>query len=327
MKANGASGLANLALEFVRVTEVGAIAAAKWTGMGDKLAADKAAVDAMRDYFNTIDFRGVIVIGEGAKDESHELYIGEELGKGGGELCEIAVDPLECTDSVASGRPNAMSVIATGPEGTLYHAADSYMEKIAVGREAASVIDLDATVKENIARVAKALQRDVSEITVAILDRSRHEQLIAEVRDAGARVQLFSDGDVAMAIATCLRESPVDMLLGTGGSAEAVLAAAALKCLGGEMLCRWAPKDDKHIARLHKAGIKDFTTIFCVEDLAKGKNVSFTATGVLGGPLLDGVRIRSNRIITHSVVMSSNPPTVRFINTTHITSEHNSNPI
>ncbi len=316
---NSSSHFTNLALEFVRVTEVGAIAASRWIGKGDGKAADQAAVDAMREYFNKIDFRGRIVIGEGAKDESAELYIGEELGSGSGPFFDIAVDPLECTDSVAFGRSNAISVIATGPEGSLYQAADSYMDKIAVGPQARDVIDLDAPPRDNVQKVGIALGKGVSEVTVAIIDRDRSKALIDEVRSAGARVQLFTDGDVAMAIATCMLSSPVDILMGGGGSAEAVLAAAALRCLGGEIICRWKPKDEKHVARLAKAGITDFSRIFRAEDLAKGKDVSFTATGVMSGPLTKGVVVKSDQILTHSVVMSSNPRMVRFIKTRHLT--------
>ncbi len=317
--AQAAPSSSSLALEFVRVTELAAIAAAKWIGKGEAKLADKAAVDAMRKQFNTIDFRGEIVIGEGAKDESHELYIGEKLGTGkGGLVRDIAVDPLECTDSVANGRPNALTVIATGPEGSLYHAADSYMEKIAVGRAASEVIDIDAPVADNIRKVAKALGKDVSEITVAILDRERHEKLIADVRAAGARVQLFSDGDVATAIATCFRDDPIDILMGIGGSSEAVLAAAALRCLRGEILCRWKPKDDKHKKRLHDAGITDFSTILRAQDLARGDDVSFTATGVVTGPLVEGVTVIHEAVTTHSVVMSTAPRAIRFIKTRHI---------
>jgi len=312
------SSFNNLALEFVRVTEVAAIAAAKWIGKGDGKAADKAAVDAMRKQFNTIDFSGVIVIGEGAKDESAELYVGEKVGKGSGPMYDIAVDPLECTDSVANGRTNALAVIATGPKGSLYHAADSYMDKIAVGPAAARVIDLDASPAENIRKTAKALGKDVSEITVAILDRERHNELILDVRKAGARVYLFSDGDVAMAIACCMPESPIDMLVNVGGSAESVLAAAALRCLGGEILCRWQPKDQKHIDRLHKEGVTNFRKVFDSNDLAKGKDVSFTATGVMSGPLADGVVFATDHITTHSVVMSSNPHSIRFITAKHM---------
>ncbi len=312
------SVFANVALEFVRVTEVGAIAAARWIGKGDGKAADQASVDAMREYFNTIDFRGEIVIGEGAKDEAAELYVGEKLGTGNGPLIEIAIDPLECTDSVANGRPNAISVIATGPEGSLYRAADSYMEKLAVGRAAASVIDLDASVKDNIAKVAKALGKDISEVTVAILDRERHEGLIAEVRATNARVQLFTDGDVAMAIAACLRDSPIDILMGIGGSAEAVISAAALRTLNGEILCRWKPKDEKHVKRLNDAGVTDFSQILRTEDLARGNDISFIATGVITGPLVEGVTFIPEAITTHSIIMSTDPKTVRFIKTRHI---------
>ena len=318
MAEKNGSAFANLALEFVRVTEVAAIATAKWIGKGDGKAADQASVDAMRTYFNAIDFNGIIVIGEGAKDEAAELYIGEKLGKGSGPLCEIAVDPLECTDSVAHGRSNALSVIATGPEGSLYRAADSYMEKIAVGPLAAEVVDLDASVQDNIRNSAKALDKDVSEITVAVLERERHDKLVSEVRAAGARVLLFTDGDVAMAIATCKGSSPVDILMGVGGSAEAVLTAAAMRCLGGEILCRWKPKDEKHIARLNAAGVTDFSPVFSSTDLARGDNVSFTATGVMTGPLVKGVTVGAQYTNTHSIVMSSNPRTVRYISTRHI---------
>lgn len=308
----------NVALEFVRVTEVGAIAAARWIGKGDGKAADQASVDAMREYFNTIDFRGEIVIGEGAKDEAAELYVGEKLGSGNGPLVEIAIDPLECTDSVANGRPNAISVIAAGPEGSLYRAADSYMEKLAVGRAASHVIDLDAPVSDNVRNVAKALGKEVGEVTVAILDRDRHQQMISEVRATGARVQLFTDGDVAMAIATCLRDSPIDILMGTGGSAEAVISAAALRALNGEILCRWKPKDEKHVKRLNDAGVTDFTKILRAIDLARGDDVSFIATGVITGPLAEGVTFIPEAITTHSIVMTTDPKTIRFIKTRHI---------
>ena len=317
---NGSGSLfTNVALEFVRVTEVGAIAAARWIGRGDGKAADQAAVDAMRGYFNTIDFNGVVVIGEGAKDEAAELSIGEKLGRGTGPIFEIAIDPLECTDSVAYGRSNAISVIATGPEGSLYRAADSYMEKIAVGPDAASVIDIDSTPAENVRKVARALGKEVSELTVAILERPRHEELIAEVRATGARVQLFADGDIAMAIATCKGSSAVDMLMGVGGSAEAVISAVALRCLGGELIARWKPKDEMHVERLRKAGVTDFSTIFKAHDLARGKDLSFTATGVMNGPLVEGVTVGAAYTNTHSVVMTSNPRTTRYINTRHLT--------
>ena len=319
MAAPNGERLEYLSLEFVRVTELAAIAAAQWVGKGDSHAADRDAVDAMRKAFNEIDFSGEIVIGEGAKDEAAELYVGEKVGRNGGPLVDIAVDPLECTDSVAYGRPNAIAVIATGPKGTLYRAADSYMDKIAVGPGAAPVIDLDASVKDNIEKTAKALGKDVREITVSMLDRDRHKDLINEVRATGARIRLFTDGDVAMAIATCLHGSSVDMLMGRGGSAEAVLAAAGLKTLGGELLCRWKPKDEKHVKRLNEAGVSNFDQIFRVADLVKGENITFTATGVLGGPLVTGVHFTPTYTLTHSIVISSNPRRIRFLKTRHLT--------
>ncbi len=306
-----------LALEFVRVTEYAAIEAAKWIGKGDGKAADKAAVDAMRKALNEINFSGEIVIGEGAKDESHELYVGERLGQGKEPEVDIAVDPLECTDSVAFGRTNAITVIATGPKGTLYKAADSYMEKLAVPPEAKNVIDLEAPIKDTIQKVARALGKDIEEITVALLDRERHENIKKEIREAGARLQLFSDGDVAMAIATCLPESPVDILMGIGGSSEAVLAAAAMRALGGELLVRWKPKDEKHIARLNAAGITKFDDIMKAKDLAKDDDLTFTATGVLTGPLANGVVLKNNNLTTHTLVISSKSKTMRFIETRH----------
>lgn len=241
LKKNG-SALSNLALEFVSVTELASVAAARWIGKGDGKAADGAAVDAMRIRFNKIDFCGEVVIGEGAKDEAPELFVGEKLGCSGEPMLDIAVDPLECTASVAFGRPNAMSVIAAGPAGSLYGAADSYMEKIAVGEAARAVINIDAPPRENILNVAKALGKNVEEITVAVLDRPRHEELVAQIREAGARVRLFTDGDIAMAIAACMPESPVDILMGVGGSTEAVLAAAALKCVAEKCCAVGSPK-------------------------------------------------------------------------------------
>lgn len=312
------STFANLALEFVAATEQAAIASAQWIGKGDGKAADKAAVDAIRKRFNQIDFCGQIVISEGKKDKSFELPMGEIVGSGKQPMVDIAVDPLECTDSVAFGRPNAIAVIAAGPQDSLYHAIDSYMEKICAGPLASQVIDLDAPVKDNLQKAAQALQKDISEITVAVLDRPRHENLIQEIRKAGSRVQLFTDGDVAMAIATCLPDSPIDLMMGIGGSTEAVLAAAALKCLGGEMFCRWQPPNDEHIQRLHDFGVTDFKKNFSVAELAQSQDVTFTATGVISGPLLKGVVIGPEKIITHSVIMSSLPRVIRFIEAHHL---------
>lgn len=306
----------NLALEFVRVTEAAAFAASKWVGKGDKHAADGAAVDAMRALLNDISFSGTIVIGEGQKDEAPELYTGEKVGKGGAPHLDVAVDPLECTDSVAYGRYNAMSVISAGAKDSLLSAPDTYVEKLAAGPGAGDVIDLDAPVKDTIKKVAKALGKDVGEITVVILDRDRHKELIDDVRKVGARVRLITDGDVAGGIAPCIPDSGIDILMGIGASAEAVLAATAIKAMGGEILCRFKPKDEKH-AKLIASHGHTTKRIFNANDLAKGKDLMFTATGVIDGPLLQGVRILRDTAITHSMVVRGGSRTVRYITTHH----------
>ena len=311
----------NLALEFVRVTEAAAIAAAEWVGKGDKNAADGAAVDEMRSRFNQIDFSGRVVIGEGEKDEAPKLYTGEVVGKGKNPVMDLAIDPLECTDSVAWGRYNAIAVIAAGAKGSLLHAPDTYMEKLAVGPKAAKVIDLDASVKVNLQKISKALGKKISEITVVVLDRPRHEKLIKDIRKAGARVRLITDGDVAAAVATCFPDSGIDVLMGTGGSTEGVLAAVPMKIFGGEILIRFKPRSDKDLEdikkHLKKAGIGNVNKIFRAEDLAKGKQLTFTATGVIDGPLLSGVNFKSDKIITHSMVVRGQSGTVRYITTHH----------
>lgn len=296
----------NLALEFVRVTEAAAIAAAAWIGKGDKHAADAAAVNEMRARFNQLDFRGRVVIGEGEKDKAPKLYTGEIVGQGKKPLMDLAVDPLECTDSVAWGRYNAISVIVAGFQGSLLHAPDTYMEKIAVGPAAAKVIDLEAPVKINLRKIAKALGKTVGEVIAVVLDRPRHEKLIKEIRAAGARVRLITDGDVAAAIATCLPESGIDVLMGIGGSTEAVLAAAPIKIFNGQILCRFALRHKKNQEKIFKA-----------EDLAKGKELTFTATGVIEGPLLAGVQFKKDRIVTQSIVIRGISGTVRYITTHH----------
>jgi fructose-1,6-bisphosphatase II len=306
----------NLALEFVRVTEAAAIAAAQWIGRGDAMAADGAAVDAMRDRFNDIDFSGRVVIGEGSKDEAPELYTGEKVGKGGKPILDLAVDPLECTDSVAYGRANAMCVASSGPHGSLFSGPDTYMWKIAVGPKARKAIDLDASVATNLKKIASALGKNVSDITVIVLDRDRHVSLIAEIRKAGAKVRLITDGDVAAALATCIPGSGIDVLMGIGGSTEAVLAAVAIKILGGEILCRFKPKDDHHKGLLRKHSLND-KKVYCAEDLAKGKDLTFTATGVIDGPLLEGVKYANGEIITHSLVIRGQTETMRYITTHH----------
>lgn len=306
----------NLALEFVRVTEAAAIASAKWIGKGDKNAADQAAVDAMRTRFNMVDFSGTIVIGEGSKDEAPELYTGEKVGTGKGPELDIAVDPLECTDSVAYGRYNALAVITTGSKGSLMSAPDTYMEKIAVGKEAKNVIDLDVSVSENITKVAKALGKDIAEVTVSMLDRPRHEKLMNEIRQTGARIRLVTDGDVAIAVSTCMSNSPIDMLLGWGGSTEGVLAAVAMKILGGEILTRFKPRNEEDKKKLAELGLQE-NQIFTSEDMAKGNDLTFTATGVIDGPMLPGVIFTKNNIITKSVVMRKASGTIRYIETHH----------
>ena len=318
----------NLALEFVRVTEAAAIAASKWVGKGDGKKADGAAVDEMRDRFNQIDFRGVVVIGEGQKDEAPELYQGEKVGAGwkpsprpsprgrGGDIFDLAIDPLECTDSVAYGRYNAIAVIAAGARGSLLNAPDTYMEKLAAGPKAAKVIKMGAPVKTNIDRVAKALGKKVGDVTVCVMDRSRHEELIFQIRKTGARVRLITDGDVAGAIAPCMPESGIDLLMGIGASAEAVLAATAIKILGGQMYARFNPMKEAHHQLLKKAGLND-KKVYSVNDLAKGDQLTFTATGVIDGPLLQGVRVAGDTIITHSLVIRGLSGTIRYITTHH----------
>ncbi|HEY4517018.1 MAG TPA: class II fructose-bisphosphatase [Candidatus Paceibacterota bacterium] len=306
----------NLALEFVRVSEAAAIAAAKWIGRGDKNRADGAAVDEMRDRFNQMDFKGTIVIGEGSKDEAPELYTGEKVGKGSKPLIDLAVDPLECTTSVADGLPNAMSVIASGPHGSLLSAPDTYMQKIAAGPRAKKVIRLDQSVPVTIRKVAKALGKKPSDICVAVLDRPRHEKLIAEIRKVGGRVKLFTDGDVSAAMATCLPDSGIDLLMGTGGSTEAVLAAVAVKILGGEILCRFNPPNEKHANLVKKARLNT-KKIYTANDMAKGKMLTFTATGIMEGLLLRGVRVTETGTTTHSIVIRGESGTIRYIETHH----------
>lgn len=307
----------NIALEFVRVTEAAAIAAARWVGRGDKHAADQASVNEMRARLNQIAFKGTVVIGEGEKDKAPLLYTGEQVGSAQEPALDLAIDPLECTDSVAYGRYNALSVIAAGAYDSLLHAPDTYMEKIAVGKSASHAIRLDASIKENITNVAKAIGKDIEEITVVILDRERHKKMIDEIRASGARVRLITDGDVAGAIASCIPDSGIDMLMGVGGSTEAVLAAVAVKIFGGQILCRFQPKEEEDVEKIKKAGIEHLTHVFTAEELAKGKELTFTATGVIDGPLLAGVIFEKNQIITHSLVMRGISGTVRYITTHH----------
>ena len=309
----------NLALDFVRVTEAAAIAASEWIGRGDKIAADQAAVNAMRSRLNKIDFLGKVVIGEGEKDEAPMLYTGEVVGRGKAPQMDIAIDPLECTDSIAHGRYNALTVIAAGPKDSLLHAPDMYMTKLAVGPAAANLIDIDAPIATTIRIVAKALGKDKREVTVLILDRERHQKYIEQIRAAGARVRLITDGDIAGAIAPNLEESGIDILMGIGASTEAVLAAAAIKAMGGQILARFAPRDERDQKALHQAGISNVKKIFTANDLAKGEDLTFTATGVIDGPLLNGVVVNGNMVVTHSLVVRGITKTRRFITAEHYT--------
>lgn len=306
----------NLALEFVRVTEAAAIAAAEWIGFGEAKKADGAAVNEMRDRFNQIDFQGTVVIGEGEKDEAPQLYTGEHVGNGSGSVMDLAIDPLECTDSVAWGRYNAVSVIAAGAKDSLFAGPDTYMDKIAVGREARNIIDLDAPVPDNVRKVAQALGKDVREVTVVVMDRPRNEALIKDIRAAGARVRLITDGDMAAAIAACFPENEIDMLMGSGGSAESVLAAVAVKIMGGEILARFKSPDEKHAQIVAKAGY-DQKVIYTAADLARGDQLTFTATGIIEGPLLKGVVNHRDFIETHSMVLRGSSGTLRYITTHH----------
>ncbi len=306
----------NLALEAVRVTEAAALASARLMGRGDEKAADQAAVDAMRRAFDSIAFAGRVVIGEGERDEAPMLYIGEEVGSGEAPKIDIALDPLEGTTICATGGNNALSVIALAKEGNFLHAPDTYMEKIAVGPEAAGMIDINAPVSDNLKAVAKALNLNVEDMTVIILDRPRHAGIIKEVRENGARIKLIGDGDVSAAIATCKRDSGVDMLIGTGGAPEGVIAAAALRCIGGDMQGRLKPRNDEEVARAYKMGVEDMNKVYTIEELAKG-DVMFAATGVTNGDYLQGVRFFKGGAETYSVVMRSKSKTVRYIQATH----------
>lgn len=306
----------NYALEFIRVTEAAAIASARLMGRGDEKAADQAAVTAMRGMFNSIDFDGRVVIGEGERDEAPMLYIGEQVGSGKGAKLDLALDPLEGTTICANGGYNSISVIAVAEEGNFLHAPDTYMEKIAVGPDAANAIDLAASPTENLKEIAKAKKTTVDHLTVVILDRPRHADLIAEVRRAGARIQLIGDGDVSAAISAAMPNSGVDVLMGTGGAPEGVIAAAAIRCIGGNMQGRLKPRKQEEIDRAMKMGIKDVHRIWALEEMAKG-NVMFCATGVTQGAFLDGVRFYPGGGETHSVVMRSETGTVRRIRATH----------
>ena len=310
----------HLADAMVRVTELAAIAAQKLAGLGDEKSADQAAVDAMRTAFNSVDFKGRIVIGEGERDEAPMLYIGEEVGTGNGPEIDIALDPLEGTTLTAKAMSNALAVLAISPKGGLLHAPDTYMDKIAIGPGYASdVIDLDATPAENVAELAKAAGRPVSSMTACVLDRPRHGDIIESLRSVGARIRLISDGDVAGVIDTTNADTGIDLYIGQGGAPEGVLAAAALKCVGGQMQGRLVFRNDDEKARARRVGLTDFDRKYKLDELASDETV-FCATGVTKGGLVDGVIVRNGWTITDTLVMSSADGMVRKINSRHRTS-------
>jgi fructose-1,6-bisphosphatase II / sedoheptulose-1,7-bisphosphatase len=314
--APGAMTDRNLALELVRVTEAAALAASRWIGLGDKNAADGAAVEAMRMAFDAVAINGTVVIGEGEMDEAPMLYIGEKVGCGGPQM-DIAVDPLEGTTLTAKGGPNAMATLALAENGNFLHAPDIYMDKIAVGAHLPEgVVSLDDSVANNLRNLARAKRCDRSDLVVCMLDRDRHKELIAHCREAGARVVLISDGDVSGVIATSMPEAQIDIYMGSGGAPEGVLAAAALRCVGGQMQGRLLYENDEQIERVRTMGHPDPKRCFSCEELAKG-DVMFAATGVTTGAMLRGVRRIGGGAVTHSIVMRSHSGTVRFIEGHH----------
>ena len=307
----------NLALEAVRVTEAAALAASRLVGRGDEKAADAAAVDAMREALNSLSISGRVVIGEGERDEAPMLYIGEEVGAGGPEV-DIALDPLEGTTITAKGGQNALAVMAMTDKDGFLHAPDTYMQKMAVGPSIpADVLDLDAPIGDVLKKIAKAKSGNVEDLLVCVLDRPRHDEIIKGVREAGARISLIGDGDVSAVIATTEAETGIDLYVGTGGAPEGVLAAAALQCVGGNMLGRLVFRNDDERARADKWGIKDYDKIYTTNELAKPGNVMFAATGVTSGTMLPGVRRYAGGATTHSIVMRSKSGTVRHIKAVH----------
>jgi fructose-1,6-bisphosphatase II len=307
----------NLAMELVRVTEAAAMAAGRWMGRGNKEAADQAAVDAMRLVLNTVDMDGVIVIGEGEKDEAPMLYNGEVLGSGKPPRVDIAVDPIDGTTILSLGRSGALAVVALSERDTMYDPkCVFYMEKIAVGPEATGVIDINAPVDVNLRNIARAKRKDIDDLTVVILDRPRHADLIRHVREFGARIRLISDGDIAGATMTAIADTGIDVLMGIGGSPEAVVGACALRCLGGDMQCKLWPRNEEERQKAAEAGV-DLDQVLTIDDLVQGTNVFFAATGITDGELLEGVRYFGGGAKTHSVVMRSKSGTVRFVEATH----------
>jgi fructose-1,6-bisphosphatase class II len=311
----------DLSLEMLRVVEDAAVASARTMGMGDGKASDQAAVEAMRRCLDTLAIEGTIVIGEGERDEAPMLYIGEHVGaaKNGTPMAvDIAVDPLEGTNLCASGGAGSITVLAASEHGGLLHAPDCYMEKIVVGPAAKGAVELDAPVKHNLKAIARRLQRGVDDLVVVVLDRPRHQKLIADIREAGARIRLISDGDLSAGIAASVAGTGVHAVMGSGGAPEGVLTAAALRCLNGEILGRLVVKDDQQKERMQSMGIRDVDRVYNTPELAPGRNLVFAACGVTDGNLLQGVRFTGDGVHTQSVVMNSNPARVRFVDTTHL---------
>lgn len=307
----------NLALELVRVTETAAIAASRWIGMGEKNLADKAAVDAMRRMISSVSMNGVVVIGEGEKDEAPMLFNGEHVGDGTGPSCDVAVDPIDGTTLTAKGMNNAISVIAVAPRNSMFDpSAVFYMNKLVVGPEAAGVIDINQSTGENLRAIAAAKKVPVSSLTVVTLDRPRHDQLVAEIRQAGARIKFITDGDVAGAVMAARPETGIDVLMGIGGTPEGIIAACAMKCMGGEIQGRLHPRSDDERAAADKAGL-DLTRVFTTNDLVAGDDHFFAATGITDGELLKGVRFTNSGMRSQSIVMRSKSRTIRVIDTEH----------
>jgi fructose-1,6-bisphosphatase II len=307
----------NLALELVRVTEAAAMAAGRWVGRGDKNGADAAAVNAMRQLVSTVSMKGVVVIGEGEKDEAPMLYNGEEVGDGDGPECDVAVDPIDGTTLAAKGMNNAIAVMAVADRGAMYDpSAVFYMDKLVTGPDAADYVDIEAPVDHNVQAVAKAKHCSAEDVTVVVLDRPRHEDLVQQIRDAGARIKFITDGDVAGAIMAARDGTGVDLLLGVGGTPEGIITACAVKCLGGVVQGKLWPKDDTERAKARDAG-HDLSRVLSTDDLVSSDNVFFVATGVTDGELLEGVRYRAGGATTHSLVMRSKSGTIRTIHSEH----------
>lgn len=307
----------NLALDLVRVTEAAALRSARWLGRGNKIAGDQAAVDAMRLSFNAVFIDGTIIIGEGEKDEAPMLYTGEKVGLGKGPRMDVAVDPVEGTNLLAFGRPNAISVVAAAPAGSMFDPGPSYyMKKLVVPSAAKDVVDLDAPVAENLTKIAKALDKDVDDLIVFVLDKPRHRNLVEEIRQVGARIQLHTDGDVAGSLMAVDPRCEVDVMMGTGGTPEGVLSACAIRAMGGEMLCRLDPQKPEELQALNEANT-DLKQIFTVKTLVQSDDVFFAATGISGGTFLSGVRFTGTGAFTHSLVLRGKTGTIRYIEAIH----------